>query len=159
MPAAASRLKWLLVAFVVIGAVPLLVGELPVPPGRAALPPQLHYAQCEPWFPRTAILIPAWNEHAVIGTSIDRLMLLDYPPESLRIYVVDDASTDATPQVIQAKAAQYPGHVFHLRRDKGGEGKARTLNHGLARHPGRRLDAGRPDHGRRRHLRARRRCA
>ena len=45
---------------------------------------------------------------------------------------MDDASTDDTPDVIQAKAAQYPGQVFHLRRDKGGEGKAHTLNHGLA---------------------------
>ena len=57
--------------------------------------------------------------------------------------MVDDASTDDTPQVIQAKAAEYPGSVFHLRREKGGEGKAHTLNHGLADHPGRRLDAGR----------------
>jgi cellulose synthase/poly-beta-1,6-N-acetylglucosamine synthase-like glycosyltransferase len=93
---------------------------------------RLHYGKCRPHFPRTAILIPAWNEAAVIGTSIDRLMLLDYPRERLRIYVVDDASTDATPDVVLAKAAEYPGNVMHLRRDKGGEGKAATLNHGLA---------------------------
>ena len=67
----------------------------------------------------------------MIGASIDRLMRLEYPLDRLRIYVVDDASTDATPQVIQAKAAEYPGSVFHLRREKGGEGKAATLNHGL----------------------------
>jgi len=123
-------LRWLLVAFVVIGAVPLLVANYQFL--LVALHfRRLHYAKCEPWFPRTAILIPAWNEHAVIGASIDRLMQLEYPPDSLRIYVVDDASTDATPQVIQAKAAEYPGSVFHLRREKGGEGKAATLNHGL----------------------------
>ena len=29
------------------------------------------------------------------------------------------------------KAAEHPGRVFHLRRAKGGEGKAHTLNHGL----------------------------
>ena len=58
-------------------------------------------------------------------------MRLDYPPDALRVFVVDDASTDDTPDVIKAKAAQYPGQVVHLRRDKGGEGKAHTLNHGL----------------------------
>jgi cellulose synthase/poly-beta-1,6-N-acetylglucosamine synthase-like glycosyltransferase len=123
-------LKWLLVAFVLVGAIPLLVANYQFL--LVALHfRKLHYKRCEPWFPRTAILVPAWNEHAVIGASIDRLMLLEYPRESLRIFVVDDASTDATPQVIQAKAAQYPGSVFHLRREKGGEGKAATLNHGL----------------------------
>jgi len=79
-----------------------------------------HYGGCEPYFPRVAIVIPAWNEAAVIGTSIDRLMLLDYPRDALRIYVVDDASTDETPDVILGKAAEYPGNVFHLRREKGG---------------------------------------
>jgi cellulose synthase/poly-beta-1,6-N-acetylglucosamine synthase-like glycosyltransferase len=90
------------------------------------------YGACAPVFPRTAILIPAWNEAAVIGASIDRLMALEYPRDALRVYLVDDASTDETPQVAQAKAAQYPGNVFHLRREKGGQGKAHTLNHGLA---------------------------
>ena len=90
-----------------------------------------HYQDCAPYFPRTAILVPAWNEAAVIGASIDRLMQLDYPPEALRVFVVDDASTDDTPDVIKAKAVQYPGQVVHLRRDKGGEGKSHTLNHGL----------------------------
>jgi cellulose synthase/poly-beta-1,6-N-acetylglucosamine synthase-like glycosyltransferase len=123
--------EWVLVAFVVLGAVPLLVAcyqfLLVAYHFR-----RLHYARSQPWFPRMAILIPAWNEHAVIGASIDRLMRLEYPRERLRVFVVDDASTDGTPQVIQAKAAEYPGNVFHLRREKGGEGKAATLNHGLS---------------------------
>jgi cellulose synthase/poly-beta-1,6-N-acetylglucosamine synthase-like glycosyltransferase len=123
-------LEWLLVSFVIIGVVPLLVANYQYLLVALHFRVQ-HYGKCEPWFPRAAILIPAWNEQAVIGVSIDRLMLLEYPREALRIYVVDDASTDATPEVIQAKAAEYPGHVFHLRRDKGGEGKAATLNHGL----------------------------
>ena len=123
--------KWLLVAFVFIGAVPLLVANYQFLLVALHFRWQ-HYRKCLPYFPRTAILIPAWNEHAVIGESIDRLMMLEYPRERLRIYVVDDASTDATPAVVQAKAAQYPGRVVHLRREKGGEGKAATLNHGLA---------------------------
>jgi cellulose synthase/poly-beta-1,6-N-acetylglucosamine synthase-like glycosyltransferase len=122
--------KWLLVALVIIGAVPLLVADYQFLLVAFHFR-RLHYERCRPFFPRMAILIPAWNEHAVIGASIDRLMRLQYPRERLRIFVVDDASTDATPEVIQAKAAEYPGNVFHLRREKGGEGKAATLNHGL----------------------------
>ncbi len=122
--------KWLLVAFVLLGAVPLLVANYQFLLVAVHFR-RLHYGKCRPYFPRMAILIPAWNEHAVIGPSIDRLMKLEYPRDRLRIYVVDDASTDATPQVIQAKAAEYPGSVFHLRRNQGGEGKAATLNHGL----------------------------
>ncbi|WP_158868247.1 glycosyltransferase family 2 protein [Leifsonia sp. AG29] len=92
-----------------------------------------HYKKAAPYLPRVAIIVPAWNEGAVIGASIDRLMKLDYPLEALRIYVVDDASTDDTPDVVRAKAEQYPGNVFLLRRDQGGQGKARTLNHGIER--------------------------
>ena len=90
-----------------------------------------HYAKCAPYFPRTAVLVPAWNEAAVIGHTIDRLMALDYPRQCLRVYLIDDASTDDTPSVVRAKVDQYPGHVVYLRRDHGGQGKAHTLNHGL----------------------------
>ena len=58
-------------------------------------------------------------------------MQIDYPAGAWRIYVVDDASTDHTPDVMREKMAQYPGSVFHLRREKGGQGKAHTLNHGI----------------------------
>jgi cellulose synthase/poly-beta-1,6-N-acetylglucosamine synthase-like glycosyltransferase len=122
--------EWLLVAMVIVAATPLLVAIYQF----ALIGDHFrrnHYDRCAPYFPRTAILVPAWNEAAVIGNSIDRLMLLDYPRHLLRVYVVDDASTDETPEVVQAKALQYSGNVVHLRRDKGGEGKAHTLNHGL----------------------------
>jgi len=94
---------WLLVVLVMAGAVPELAAAyqfllIAVHFRRN------HYGACEPYFPRTAIVIPAWNEAAVIGTSIDRLMLLDYPRNALRIFVVDDASTDDTPDVVLAKA-------------------------------------------------------
>lgn len=92
-----------------------------------------HYKKAAPYLPRVAIIVPAWNEGAVIGASIDRLMKLDYPKEALRIYVVDDASTDDTPDVVRSREAQFPGNVFLLRRDQGGQGKAHTLNHGISR--------------------------
>jgi cellulose synthase/poly-beta-1,6-N-acetylglucosamine synthase-like glycosyltransferase len=123
-------IKSLLVALVLVGATPLVVANYEFLLVGLHFR-RLHYRGCQPWLPRTAILIPAWNEHLVIGATVDRLMQLQYPRERLRVFVVDDASTDATPEVVRAKAAQYPGNVFHLRREKGGEGKAATLNHGL----------------------------
>lgn len=92
-----------------------------------------HYGQTAPLFPRLAVVMPAWNEGAVVGASIDRLMQQEYPADALRIYVVDDASDDDTPEVVRRKAEQYPGRVVHLRRERGGQGKAHTLNHGIAR--------------------------
>ncbi|HEY3880760.1 MAG TPA: glycosyltransferase family 2 protein [Trebonia sp.] len=123
--------EWVLIVVVVAGAVPELVGAwqflLAACHGW-----RNHYRGCAPFFPRTAVLIPAWNEAAVLSASIDRLMAAEYPAGSLRVYVVDDASTDGTPEVVRAKEAQYPGRVVHLRRELGGQGKAHTLNHGLA---------------------------
>lgn len=90
-----------------------------------------HYSKIGPCTPRVAFVLPAWNEAEVLGSSIDALMSIDYPAGAWRLYIVDDASTDHTPEVMLAKMAQYPGLVFHLRRETGGQGKAHTLNHGI----------------------------
>jgi len=90
-----------------------------------------HLEDAHVHLPRVAILIPAWNEGAVIGTTIDRLMALDYPKDRVRAYVVDDASTDETPGVVLAAMQTYRDRVVHIRRVAGGEGKAHTLNYGL----------------------------
>jgi cellulose synthase/poly-beta-1,6-N-acetylglucosamine synthase-like glycosyltransferase len=81
--------------------------------------------------PRVSILIPAWNEDAVVAVTIERLMSLDYPLDRLRIYVIDDGSSDETPHIVIEKAKCYPDNVIHIRRVAGGEGKAHTLNYGL----------------------------
>src|SRR6478735_9944016 len=86
-----------------------------------------HYAKTGPCTPRVAFVLPSWNEAEVLGQSIDALMSIDYPAGAWRLYIVDDASTDSTPEVMRAKVAQYPGSVFHLRREQGGQGKAHTL--------------------------------
>ncbi|MEJ3405845.1 glycosyltransferase [Rathayibacter sp. YIM 133350] len=119
-----------LVFLVLLGIVPVLTMayQFLLVPFHAV---RNHYRDAAPYLPNVAVIVPAWNEGAVIGASIDRLMGLEYPDGALRIYVVDDASTDDTPDVVRAKAVQYPGAVFHLRRERGGEGKAHTLNHGI----------------------------
>ncbi len=124
-------LTWVLTTFVIIGVIPVVAGlyQFLLVPFHAI---RNHYGEAAPYFPRVAVVVPAWNEGAVVGASIDRLVRLEYPPDRLRVYVVDDASTDDTPDVVLGRATRYPGRVFHLRRETGGEGKAHTLNHGLA---------------------------
>ncbi len=91
-----------------------------------------HLRRAGPYLPRVAVVVPAWNEGAVLAASLERLMRLAYPPDRLRVVVVDDASTDDTPDVVRAKAAEHPGRIVLLRREQGGQGKAHTLNHGIA---------------------------
>ncbi|MGY0488904.1 glycosyltransferase [Streptomyces sp. WG-D5] len=85
-----------------------------------------------PHLPRTAVLIPAWNEAPVLTASVEGLLAMRYLPDRLRVVVIDDASTDETPEVLRELAGRHPGRVVHLRRENGGQGKAHTLNHGLA---------------------------
>ncbi len=124
---------WILTVLVLLGAAPNILSVVQVL--LASLhavrdhyrDDQVNLAE----LPCVAVLVPAWNEAMVLRFSIDRMMSLDYPPERLRLVVIDDASTDDTPTLMQAKKQQYPGRVVHLRRDRGGQGKAHTLNHGL----------------------------
>jgi cellulose synthase/poly-beta-1,6-N-acetylglucosamine synthase-like glycosyltransferase len=92
---------------------------------------RMKYERLKPYYPRTTVVVPAWNEAAVIGATIEHLLAMEYPVERLRVVVVDDASTDDTPAIVRGKVAEHPGRVEHLRRDRGGQGKAHTLNHGI----------------------------
>ncbi|KQY47065.1 glycosyltransferase family 2 protein [Cellulomonas sp. Root137] len=118
------------VAFVGIGVIPVLAGlyQYLLVPVHAF---RNHLRASAPHLPRVVVIVPAWNEGAVLAASLDRLMSLQYPPDRLKVFVVDDASTDDTPDVVRAKAAQYDDRIVHLRREQGGQGKAHTLNHGI----------------------------
>jgi cellulose synthase/poly-beta-1,6-N-acetylglucosamine synthase-like glycosyltransferase len=124
-------LVWLLVALVLVAAVPLLVAAMQflliIWHGRHD-----HLDRSARFLPRVAVLVPAHNESAVLDVSLERFLSLDYPPDRLRVVVVDDASTDATEQVVSMVARRHPGRLLYLRRDKGGDGKAAALNHGIA---------------------------
>jgi len=99
---AGTSLAIVLTIFALVGAVPALIMAM-----QFLLVPfhglRNHYRRAAPLTPRVAVVVPAWNEGLVIGASIDRLMSLEYPRSQLRVYVVDDASTDDTPDVVRAK--------------------------------------------------------
>jgi cellulose synthase/poly-beta-1,6-N-acetylglucosamine synthase-like glycosyltransferase len=120
-----------LVVIVLLGALAPVVGSLQVAlAGTHGL--RNHFRRTGACLPRTVVVVPAWNEAAVIGASIDRLLAMDYPADRLRVLVVDDCSTDGTPDAVLERAARHPGRVIHLRTSEGGRGKAHALNEGLA---------------------------
>ena len=78
------------------------------------------------------VLIPAYNEEAVIATSVAAAIASDYP--ELEVLVLDDGSTDATEAVaLEASAGDPRCRVI---RDPVNRGKAEQLNVGFgqARH-------------------------
>lgn len=120
----------ILLGFVLLGMVPVvtLLAQFFIAGLHGIYNP---YSNCAPYTPNVAVLIPAWNEADVIGYSIDKLVTVDYPLESLRIYVLDDGSSDNTLEVVESKMAAYPNNVFYLRNQVGGKGKANVINFGL----------------------------
>lgn len=65
--------------------------------------------------PTMTVVIPAYNEGAMVQRSIDSVVQADYPAERLQIIVVDDGSTDDTWAHIEAAAARHAGRVTTLR--------------------------------------------
>ncbi|HEY1537928.1 MAG TPA: glycosyltransferase, partial [Solirubrobacteraceae bacterium] len=71
--------------------------------------------------PRVDIVVPVYNEQAVLARSIRRLHdhLTDHMPFEWRIVVADNASTDQTPRIAAALAADLPGVDFLALLEKG----------------------------------------
>src|SRR4051812_13224461 len=75
--------------------------------------------------PDVDIVVPVHNEEAGLERSVRRLhrFLRDGFPFSWRIVVADNASTDATPRIADALAAELPG-VVAVRLERKGRGRA-----------------------------------
>lgn len=82
--------------------------------------------------PLLTIIIPAYNEGAMVLQSIDSAARADYPREKLEILVIDDGSKDDTWSYIAEAAARYPGLVTAFRQPCN-MGKREALALGFAR--------------------------
>ena len=78
--------------------------------------------------PAMALILPAHDEEAVIGKTLESLVHLDY--DRYVVIVVNDGSTDATGQ--RARAFEASGRVLVVDRPPGvsGQGKGAVLNEG-----------------------------
>lgn len=79
------------------------------------------YAQEDPDLPVLAVLMAAHNEELVLEQKMQHLLAAEYPAQKLHIYVGSDCSTDATNDIMQAYAAQYPSriHFFPFQERQG----------------------------------------
>ena len=82
--------------------------------------------------PSLTVIIPAYNEGAMVRKSIDSVAAALYPRDRLEIFVVDDGSRDDTWLHIQAAAKKHPGLVTPL-RFPANRGKRAALEAGFRR--------------------------
>ncbi|MBF2090427.1 MAG: glycosyltransferase family 2 protein [Synechococcales cyanobacterium K44_A2020_017] len=79
-------------------------------------------------YPYVSLMVSAKNEEAVVGSLVRSLCNLDYPSDRYDLWIIDDYSTDRTPELLDQLALQYPRlHVVHRPADAGG-GKSGALN-------------------------------
>ncbi len=82
--------------------------------------------------PRLSVVIPAYNEGAMVLNSIISVADALYPRGRLEIFAVDDGSTDDTWSYIRKAAARYPNLVTPIRLPQN-RGKRAALAAGFAR--------------------------
>ena len=82
--------------------------------------------------PSLTVIIPAYNEGAMVLQSIESVAKADYPHDRLEILVVDDGSKDDTWSYISQAAERHPGLVTAIRHERN-KGKREALALGFSR--------------------------
>lgn len=85
--------------------------------------------------PTVSVIIPAYNEGALVRKAIESVTHSDYPRHKLQVIAVDDGSSDDTWEMILAAAAEAPIRVTTLRQPVN-KGKRHALFAGFQRATG-----------------------
>ncbi|HEY9074357.1 MAG TPA: glycosyltransferase family 2 protein, partial [Desulfobaccales bacterium] len=101
LPALAAGYTLLMLAFQVLRTV-LWAGYRPCPPAEGPLP-------------TLTVVIPAYNEGAMVEKAIYSVAAADYPAEKLEIICIDDGSTDNTWLYMQRALKRYPHRLKAIR--------------------------------------------
>jgi 1,2-diacylglycerol 3-beta-glucosyltransferase len=78
--------------------------------------------------PFVTLLVSAKNEEAVIEPLVRNLCNLDYPSDRYELWIVDDASTDRTTEVLTQLRSEFPQLNLHRRLPGATGGKSGALN-------------------------------
>ncbi|MDB9304379.1 MULTISPECIES: glycosyltransferase [Cyanophyceae] len=79
-------------------------------------------------FPSVSVLVAAKNEEAVIGKLVKNLCSLEYPDGQFEVWIIDDNSTDQTPQLLAELAQEYDQLKVLRRSPEASGGKSGALN-------------------------------
>ncbi|WP_405663301.1 glycosyltransferase [Streptomyces sp. NBC_00079] len=76
---------------------------------------------------KVSVIVPVYNPGPYIEDCISSLLKQSLPPDAYEVIFVDDGSTDRTPALLDALAAEEPRvRVFH-QENSGWSGKPRNL--------------------------------
>ena len=79
--------------------------------------------------PFISIMIPCHNEHEVISDTVENILNVDY--ENYEVIVIDDRSTDCTPEIVRELASKYDKVSALIREKDAFPGKSAVLNDAL----------------------------
>jgi len=79
-------------------------------------------------WPYVSLLVAAKNEEVVIGNLVKNLCSLEYPEDRYEVWIVDDNSTDSTPQLLAELAKEYDQLKVLRREAQASGGKSGALN-------------------------------
>jgi len=83
--------------------------------------------------PRLTVVVPTHNRSQILGRALRGLLDQTSPPGLYEIVVVDDGSTDNTPQILAQAQASASGRLRYLRQESKGPAAARNLGVRAAR--------------------------
>lgn len=81
--------------------------------------------------PLVSVIVPGYNEENVLENCV--LSILKSTYQRIEIILVDDGSTDRTPEIMAGLAQRYPNVRWFRQRN---QGKGAALNYGIAESPG-----------------------
>ncbi|MBD2212085.1 glycosyltransferase family 2 protein [Nostoc linckia FACHB-104] len=90
--------------------------------------PRRHPKKIEGELPSVSVMVAAKNEEAVISRLVKSLCSLDYPDGKYELWVIDDNSSDRTPQLLTELAKEYKQLKTFRRSAQATGGKSGALN-------------------------------
>ena len=82
---------------------------------------------------KLSVIVPIYNEERYIEACVASLLAQDFPQEEMELLLVDGASTDRTPELLEKLAQEYPSVIRVLQNPKRIQSAAMNLGAKAAR--------------------------